>query len=265
MLMVILASCFVVIFRLVPTFPVPIPRVWPERGSISFQELQHLIKTTPSSQAIRRSSTYYSSGPHLAGANLSQVLWTKALWASFGVTSQIFSYDVYLNRPAGHNLTLLRKTYHGKPTGKDEVKVLYAAKLAEDALKEDPASCDPRRIPTFHGYSASGDVTAQYVYVNYGTYQDFEDLISANVSLKGKIAIAKYDQVWRGMKVMRAEQLGMVAVILYSDPGGDYFQESDGYRPYPYGYARQPSSVQRGSVLSISKLQILPSQCEKGN
>ncbi|KAF2010590.1 N-acetylated-alpha-linked acidic dipeptidase [Aaosphaeria arxii CBS 175.79] len=223
---------------------------WLKRKTITFEDLQELIKTTPDSNAARRSTRYYSSGPHLAGTNLSQVLWTKNLWTSWGLESQIVSYDVYLNRPAGHSLTLLQRPE--AIADRAEPKVLYEAKLAEDPLEEDPTSSDPLRIPTFHGYSASGNATAQYVYVIYGTYQDFKDLVNANVSLEGKIAIAKYDKTWRGMKVMRAEQLGMVAAVLYTDPGDDCFKESDGLEPYPNGYARQPSSVQRGSVLSIN-------------
>jgi N-acetylated-alpha-linked acidic dipeptidase len=132
-------------------------------------------------------------------------------------------------------------------------KVEYECSLEEDVLKEDKTTGLEDRIPTFHGYSASGNVTAPYVYVNFGTFQDFEDLIAANVSLKGKIALAKYGSIFRGLKVKRAQELGMVGVVMYSDPQEDgEVTEENGYKTYPDGPARNPSSVQRGSTQYIS-------------
>jgi N-acetylated-alpha-linked acidic dipeptidase len=92
------------------------------------------------------------------------------------------------------------------------------------------------------------------VFVNYGTYQDYEDLVAANVTLKGHIAIAKYGKIFRGLKVKRAQELGMIGVIIYTDPGDDgAVTEENGYKPYPEGEARQASSVQRGSVQFLCK------------
>lgn len=52
----------------------------------------------------------------------------------------------------------------------------------------------------------------------------------------------------------------MIGTILYSDPGDDgEVTEENGYEPYPDGPARQPSSVQRGSVAFISQLAGDPS------
>ena len=52
-----------------------------------------------------------------------------------------------------------------------------------------------------------------------------------------------------------AQELGMVGMVLYSDPGDDgRFTEANGFEAYPHGPARNPSSVQRGSVLFLSKL-----------
>jgi N-acetylated-alpha-linked acidic dipeptidase len=132
-------------------------------------------------------------------------------------------------------------------------KVEFQAALEEDVLEEDPTSGLSDRIPTFHGYSASGNVTASFVYVNYGTYQDFEDLLNANVTLKGNIAIARYGGIFRGLKVKRAQELGMVGCILYSDPGDDgEVTGENGVEQYPKGPARNPSSVQRGSTQFLS-------------
>lgn len=159
-------------------------------------------------------------------------------------------YDIYLNRPVDHRLAMLDKT-----DSKDvsEWKVSFEASLTEDVLKDDPTTGFDTSIPTFHGYSASGNVTGQFVYVNYGTYQDYEDLVKAGIDLEGKIAIARYGGIFRGLKVKRAQELGAVGVVLYTDPGDDgEVTEEKGVEKYPKGPARQPSSVQRGSTQFLS-------------
>lgn len=232
---------------------------WPLRSEgLSFKELQAILLATPQEDKAREWSQYYTAGPHLAGKNLSQAIWTRELWQGFGIQdSSLVAYDVYLNYPAGHRLALLERNQNNgnHSTGDDKASdtVRYECKLEEDVLREDPTSGLANRVPTFHGYSASGNVTAQFVYVNHGTFWDYEDLVKANVSLKGKIALARYGSNFRGLKIERAYELGMVGVVIYSDPGDDgEITAENGYKPYPDGPARNPSSVQRGSVQYLS-------------
>jgi N-acetylated-alpha-linked acidic dipeptidase len=214
-----------------------------------YEDLQSLLLKTPSEDKAKEWSQYYTAGPHLAGRNLSQAVWTKERWEEFGIKSTIVSYDVYLNYPLDHRLALLEFE------DGNSYKTRFECNLEEDTLDEDGTSRLNDRVPTFHGYSASGNVTAPYVYVNFGTYQDFEDLIAANVSLEGKIGIAKYGHVFRGLKVKRAQELGMVGMIMYSDPQEDgNVTLAKGYKAYPDGPARNPSSVQRGSTQFLSML-----------
>lgn len=226
---------------------------WPHHGKkVTNEQLEKILLETPDSKKAEEWSKYYTAGAHMAGQNYSQVLWTKEKWEEFGVKSEIVSYDAYLNRPVDHRLALLHKSKDGDASG---WKVEYEASLKEDVLEDDPTTGLSISIPVFHGYSASGNVTAPIVWVNYGTYQDFEDLRKANVSLEGKIAIARYGGIFRGLKLKRAQELGMIATILYSDPGDDgEMTEENGHKPYPDGPARQPSSVQRGSVEFLSQL-----------
>ena len=233
---------------------------WPASHGVSYKELQDILLTTPQEDKIRHWSEYYTAGPHLAGKNFSQALWTRDRWQEFGVQdSSIVSYDVYVNYPLGHRLALLEKSSKSTREGKElEYEVKYEASLEEDVLKEDPTSGLENRIPTFHGYSASGNVTAQYVYVNFGTYQDFEDVLKANISLEGKIALVKYGGIFRGLKVKRAQELGMIGTIIYTDPEEDgEITEANGYKTYPDGPARNPSSVQRGSTQFLSEPRTL--------
>jgi len=223
---------------------------WPgwKGRNVTYERLREILLEIPSTTNIEEWSRYYTSGPHLAGKNYSQAAWTRDRWEKFGIKSDIIAYDSYLNYPVDHRLALL-----GKEEGEPSWKVAFEASLAEDVIDEDPTTALDDRVPTFHGYSASGNVTARVVYVNYGTYQDYEDLINANVSLSGKIAIARYGGIFRGLKVKRAQELGMVGVILYTDPGDDGdITEENGVAAYPDGPARQPSSVQRGSTQFLS-------------
>lgn len=187
--------------------------------------------------------------------------------------SGIVAYDTYINYPLGHRLALIEKVDEAnfavaedegrrlveernhKGTQNKGYKVKYECIMEEDVLPEDPTTGLDNRVPTFHGYSASGNVTARYVYVNFGTYKDFEELQQANVSLEGNIAIAKYGGIFRGLTVKRAQELGMAGVVLYSDPQEDgEITEANGYKTYPNGPAREPSSVQRGSTQFLSML-----------
>lgn len=249
----------VFLFLLPLTFITRQPRHWHDdksyqvsSTSITYEELQQILLDTPKAAKAREWSKYYTSGPHVAGTNKSQVTWTQEKWQEFGIESEVISYDVYLNYPRGHRLALYEKK-KGENSDVDELKIKFEASLEEDVLEEDETTGFANRIPTFHGYSAYGNVTAPYVYVNYGTYQDFEDLLKLNVSLEGKIAIARYGGIFRGLKIKRAEELGMVGAILFSDPGDDGDNtEENGAIAYPDGPARNPSSVQRGSAQYLS-------------
>ena len=249
-----------------PTAPYPPPTLSYDisgtESAVSYAELQQILLDTPSEEKEREWSEYYTAGPHLAGTNISQAIWTQERWQEFGIAdSRLVAYDTYLNYPLGHRLALLGKSRkNGLAEDADSTlenseawNVQYEARLEEDVIDEDGTTSLPDRIPTFHGYSASGNVTAPYVFVNYGTYQDFEDLQKANVSLEGKIALVKYGGIFRGLKVKRASELGMIGVVMYSDPGDDgEVTEKNGYKTYPEGPARNPSSVQRGSAQYLS-------------
>lgn len=218
-------------------------------GGMTSDELKEIMLTTPSNDSAAAWLRYYTSGPHLAGQNYSQATWTRDRWTEWGAESDITAYELYLNRPVDHSLSLLRPV----ATDASAWEVVFQASLEEDVLAEDPTTGLAERVPTFHGYSASGNVTGPLVYVNYGSYEDYADLQRANISLEGAIAIARYGGVFRGLKVKRAQDLGAVGVLLYSDPGDDGgMTEENGYAAYPDGPARQPSSVERGSVQFLS-------------
>ncbi|HET7602264.1 MAG TPA: M20/M25/M40 family metallo-hydrolase [Gemmatimonadales bacterium] len=101
--------------------------------------------------------------------------------------------------------------------------------------------------PAMNGTAGDGDVTAPLVYVNYGLIEDYATLDSLGISVKGKIAIARYGRSFRGIKAREAEKHGAVGLILYSDPQDDGYFRGD---VYPEGPMRNADGVQRGSILN---------------
>jgi len=190
----------------------------------------------------------YTSEPHLAGTNYGLVEFTANKFEEYGFKPTIDPYDIYVSYPQDHDLHLLK-----------DGKSVYQAPLKEDELKEDSTSSGDDTIPTFLGYAANGNVTSQFVYVNYGTKEDFAKLKSLGIDLTGKIAIARYGAIFRGLKVKFAQDAGAIGVLLYSDPGDDRgITPANGFKQYPHGPARHESSVQRGSVQFLGGIGAAP-------
>ncbi|KAL8797066.1 MAG: hypothetical protein Q9195_000837 [Heterodermia aff. obscurata] len=233
---------------------------WPQSQGLSYEHLQQVLLQTPIEEKAREWSQYYAAGPHLAGKNLSQALWTRERWQEWGVSASIATYDVYINYPVGHRLALLQKNLSSTldpytKDGEDVYEVQYECSLEEDVLEEDSTTGLENRVPTFHGYSANGNVTAQYVYVNFGTYEDFEDLVKANISLEGKIALVKYGGIFRGLKVKRAQELGMIGTVIYTDPQEDGMLPGDPTTP---GYPSKPGVPREDPSYSTPQIPSLP-------
>ncbi len=205
--------------------------------------LKLYLDTLSESNLARNWSYDYTRGPHLAGQGLNLIDYTIEKFQEYGLKTSTESYPVLLNYPLDHGLKLLNKNG----------SIIYQPSLEEDILKQDETTGLSDRIPTFHGYSASGNVTGKFLYVGYGRKEDFELLQSKGVSFKNKIIISKYGGLFRGLKVKFAQELGAIGIILYSDPGDDgEITIKNGYKSYPDGPARNPSSVQRGSVQFLS-------------
>ncbi|KAI0854307.1 glutamate carboxypeptidase [Daldinia vernicosa] len=216
-----------------------------ERDTTPLQPLnpeETILVDSISNTSISEWSYYYTHGAHLAGKNLTMAQWTADRWKENGWNSSVVSYDVYLNYPVNKSLSL---TYSNGS--------IYRPFLEEAVLSQDETTGYPDAIPTFHGYSASGSVDAEFVYVGRGQQVDFDRLVELGVPLEGKIAIAQYGGPFRGLKVKNAQEKGMIGVIIFTDTAEDGdITEANGYAAYPDGPARSPSSVQRGSVQFLS-------------
>ncbi|EME42303.1 hypothetical protein DOTSEDRAFT_64147 [Dothistroma septosporum NZE10] len=217
----------------------------PKRQATPVPELtadEQLIISSFDNNSISDWSNYYTHGDHLAGRNRSQAQWTASRWAEAGFETRLDSYHVFLNYPVSKSIVVIW------PNG-----TTYTPSLEEAILEEDDVTGWTNRIPTFHGYSFSGSASAEYVYVGRGQQVDFERLLALGVDLKGKIALSRYGGPFRGLKVKNAQEHGMIGTIIFTDPGEDgNITVAKGVTAYPNGPARNPTSVQRGSVQFLS-------------
>ncbi|PRP85841.1 putative aminopeptidase [Planoprotostelium fungivorum] len=206
---------------------------------------QNAFLDIPTAEETRRHLQYYTSIAHSAG-DYETAVYTHERFLEYGFNSTILEEEVLLSYPIQRRVTLLHP-------------VFYEAKLKEASYSQDDTMHHPDVMDTFNGetpyddsnltltgYSPSGNVTAEVVYVNYGSRADFDLLLASGVELTGKIALARYGGLFRGTKAMIAQESGMIGLLIYSDP------IDDGGNTFPDGPYRPTTGVQRGSVQFLS-------------
>jgi len=156
------------------------------------------------------------------------------LMKQWGLQTEVRTYDVWMPH------TTVMQAWRVAP----DTMVLH---LAEGPVPEDTTSWTQKEAVIANGYSGTGDVTAPVVYVNYGLIEDYAQLDSLGISVKGKIAIARYGRSYRGIKAREAEKHGAVGLVIYSDPEDDGYVRGD---VYPKGPMRPSQGVQRGSIMN---------------
>jgi N-acetylated-alpha-linked acidic dipeptidase len=179
-----------------------------------------------------------ASKPHHAGSAGSRAVaeYALGLLKEWGFEAHIETFEAMMPYPTVRTLEMTEP-------------VRYRALLREPSIPEISDTSDPNQIPTFNAYSASGDVTAQLVYVNYGLREDYEVLSKYGVDVKGKIVIVRYGRSWRGTKPKLAQENGAIGCLIYSDPRDDGYFQGD---VYPDGPMRPAQGVQRGSVMDMA-------------
>ncbi|GMM44711.1 hypothetical protein DAPK24_012860 [Pichia kluyveri] len=185
----------------------------------------------------------YSRDNQLAGTNLKMVNYTAEKFIQLGLKDVfIDEYTSFMSYPLDNGLKLINK---------NTSEIIFNASLIEDEIDEDENS--KTYVPAFLGFAANGNVTSQYIYCNYGTMEDFQKLNDLGIDLKGKIAIIRYGKIYRGLKIKFAQENEMIGVLIYTDTMDDgNVIVQNGFKPYPKGFARNPSAIQRGSALFLS-------------
>ncbi|THG94618.1 hypothetical protein EW026_g6888 [Hermanssonia centrifuga] len=245
--------------------------------ALSSVELENLYLSVPDTDSALAASRAYATHPHLASSkedyedakvmlklfqdqfNVSTPkelpVYSAGTSASRNATlhinklnSPVAWIDVYypvMNTPLDRSVQILDS----------DGTTLWDADLVEDGDPADPEAAKYKDyVPTWHGLSKEGDVQGQLIYANYGRQEDYQELLALGTNFTGKIVITRYGGIFRGLKIKGAQELGAAGVLVYSDPRDDgSVTVENGYEAYPAGPARNPTSVQRGSVQFISQ------------
>lgn len=189
----------------------------------------------PTATRAREHSRTLSSESHVAGtpAQARTRDYVIAQMRAMGLETEVRRYDVFLPHPTSVQV------WRVAPRAR-------RLSLAEPVVPGDPSSALAQYL-TVNGYSGQGDVTADVVYVNYGLIEDYAQLDSLGISVRGRIVVARYGRSFRGIKAREAERHGAVALLIYSDPQDDGYVRGD---VYPNGPMRNRNGVQRGSVMN---------------
>ncbi len=189
----------------------------------------------PDPVRARAHSKVLSAETHVAGtpAQMRTRDYVIAQMKAMGLETEVRRYDVFIPHPTAVQV------WRVSPRPK-------ALTLAEPPVPGDPTSALAQYL-TVNGHSGTGDVSGDVVYVNYGLIEDYATLDSVGISVKGKIAVARYGRSFRGIKAREAEKHGAMALLIYSDPQQDGYVNGD---VYPKGPMRNKDGVQRGSVFN---------------
>ncbi|MBM3808364.1 MAG: M28 family peptidase [Acidimicrobiia bacterium] len=203
-------------------------------SSAAQQQLETRFRQGVSADSMSALHKPLTARPHPAGSAGTQdvVRYLQQTLAGYGLDVQTHEYQVLLAKPKAIAITMTAPARR-------------ALSIDEPAIPEDPTSSHPELGGGYVAYSASGTAEGQVVYVNYGLPADYAELATLGVSVKGKIALARYGRSHRAVKTHTAERAGARAVILYSDPGDD--GEAKG-PAWPKGYWRGQHMLQRGNA-----------------
>jgi len=201
------------------------------------QSLEKQAQAIPDPGRLRQYMDFMAAEPHNAGSPRSKIVAEYVLghFKEWGLDAHIEEFESLLPTPTLRQVEVVGPKH-------------FVLKLKEPVVAEDPSSGDAHQLPSYNAYGASGDVTGEVVYVNFGIPDDYEWLAKQGIDVKGKIVIARYGKSWRGIKVKVAAEHGAIACLIYSDPHEDGYFEGD---IFPKGPMRPPDGVQRGSVLDM--------------
>lgn len=237
----ILPSGFLVSTLLLLSFPGahPAPTASPSifgfRDSASQTALESRFLAVPDPKQAEEHLRILTQAPHIAGSPEDKATadYVAKIFRQAGLETEIVEYRVWMNYPSEISVTATA------PSG------LALHGPNRERVDGDPYQDDPRIVMPYNGMSASGDIEADVIYANYGSPDDFRKLQQMKVDVRGKIALVRYGQNFRGVKAFVGQENGAAGVLIYSDPYDDGWRRGD---KYPKGPWRPDSSVQRGSV-----------------
>ncbi len=204
------------------------------------REVEEILRMTPRAAVFSRHLLYLTEEPHQTGTprNMELADYVRDRFIEYGLEDVHFhDTPALMSYPRSASVEILEP-------------VRVKLKLIEDPYPPDKDSylySDPAQV-AFHAYAADGDVTAEVVYANSGSPEDFAKLDELGIDVRGKVVVMRYSEPYsyRGYKVYLAESRGAAGAIIYSDP------EDDGYgrgETYPLGPWGPPSHIQWGAIV----------------
>ncbi|HTR37014.1 MAG TPA: M28 family peptidase [Bryobacteraceae bacterium] len=176
----------------------------PERGA------ETKFTAQLSTDSISEFHRAFTRRPHIAGSPASMAVaeMIRKRLEDAGLETEVHEFQVYLSTPQSISVELVAPTRQ-------------PLNVREPANPLDPDSANPELVPAFVAYSASGEVQAPVVYVDYGLPPDYAKLDAAGIDVRGKIVMARYAKSHRAVKIHTAQEHGAAAIIIYSDPADD--------------------------------------------
>ncbi len=204
------------------------------RSAAAQRALEQRLTELVRGESVGALTRALAARPHVAGtpAQAATAEYVLAQMRDWGLAVETAEYEVYLPHPV--EAVVERLTPPARPLA-----------LREPVLPEAPESGDTTQWPAWHGYAAAGDVRGPLVYVNYAREEDLDRLAELGVDLAGRIALARYGELFRGLKVQNVQRRGAIGCLLYSDPQDDGYFRGD---PFPTGPMRPAGGLQRGSL-----------------
>jgi len=224
------------------------PGLWcfaPDRRSTQ-AAYERALNDEVSTTSLSAAHLAISSKPHPAGSpgDLEVIQFLVKYFQNLGLDVETQWLDLYLAKPVSAEVELIVADPEGSATS----TVRMPLPVKEPPVPGDPFSADPALDIGWNAYAATGDVTAEVVYANYGTKEDFDRLDEMGISVRDKVVIARYGRNFRGYKAKFAEERGAAGLIIYTDP------EDSGYvrgLMYPEGGYANGDQVQRGSIKTV--------------
>lgn len=186
------------------------------------------IQDNIKSENIKKYLRIFTAEPHIAGtdANKKVAYAIANAWTEAGLEDvHTLPYEVLLSYPDFENPNSI---VIQAPSGKE----VFRSKGVSPVIIPDEQSgkCEFYFTQIFYShksftdaghqwlaYAGNGSVSAEVVYVNRGTENDFKNLKLMGVDVKGKIALMRYGHGFRGDKVYKAQLAGAIGAVLFSD------------------------------------------------
>jgi N-acetylated-alpha-linked acidic dipeptidase len=213
--------------------PAPVLLGFSAGASDAERTAESTFMSAVSADAISDMHRRVTRRPHVAGtaASMEVAEEVRRALATAGLDTEVHEYHVLLSTPTSISVVMTAPDRQVLP-------------VTEPAMRNDPDSAHPELGPGHVAYSASGNVDAPVVYVNYGLPPDYARVKAAGIDVTGKIVIVRYARSHRAVKVHTAQEAGAAGIIIYSDPADDGFARG---LTWPDGPWRAEWQLQRGN------------------